>query len=131
MDSHRNSGSKHRKSWLSDFERSTKTIFNSTYKEKLTHYFPENRTDLENYEEVVSKLKVDNSNFALLPLVEVDFRLKILNINGVSIWDDLENYKLKAIETYKKTEINSTLTDFNPKNIVRVGILAHLFQQGE
>ncbi len=49
----------------------TKTIFNSTYKEKLTHYFPENRTDLENYEEAinlvysdkrVSRLSKDNEN---------------------------------------------------------------------
>ena len=49
----------------------TKTIFNSTYKEKLTHYFPENRTDLEKYEEAinlvysdkrVSRLSKDNEN---------------------------------------------------------------------
>ena len=77
---------------------------------------------VENYEEIVSLLKNNQMILGLLPFEIVDFRVKILAFNNISIWEGRSEYQLKAYQIFESfnPKYNSQST-FDPSKIVRVG----------
>ena len=73
-------------------------------------------------EEIIQKLLNQENEIAILPLTDIDFRLKTLKIDGLDIWDkntDSKKYPLQIVARLSKKEYAEVFT-FNPQKLNRI-----------